>query len=499
MALAQTPTGNLPQNVVKPEINLLTGPFKEALPKEVTFPNKEGFFFGVSNAPTQVEDQLSDIWMDFADMGKIPAFFNYGSPKDRIQFWSNPEQEILLAKQLGVEVFRMGVDWQRLFPVEGKLDVAALDRYKYILQLVHKHGMKVMLTLFHHSEPRYTFQRGSWRNKQIIQDFRQFWLVVLETLSNEIDYLVTFNESNVYVLASQVGGVWPSYHKANSLGLFNFGPIKGRYEKSLRHMATSHKEIYDWVKAHKKTYPVGIAHNVGYYHGENKISQLFAKISWNKFNYKFLDMIASHSDYLGINYYGIEVVKGFTVHLSPNYEYSDSGRGIYPEGLYKILKDFHFRYNKLKKNRLFSKTSLPMIITENGVADGTDTYRPLYLTEHLAAVKKAMDEGVSVLGYIQWTLTDNFEWTDGYCPKFGMVGVNRDLPGMPREIRPSFYFYQNLIATRSISAQQREQYRHNFKMKIGTYRGSCRAENGLGSLPIPRADVIRDIDWNFNL
>ncbi len=462
---------------------------------DLIFPGKDQFFFGVSNAPSQVEDQLDDIWMQFARDGHIPAFDNFARPEERIGFWTNPEVEIKLAKQLGTEVFRLGVDWQRLMSKSGELDKKALARYKEILQMIHANGMKVMLTLFHHTEPFYTYEKGSWRNKTMIEEFRLFWRPVLLELNDQIDYLVTFNEAQIYVLMSQVAGIWPHAKKPSELGIFNLGPFKGRYEKSLRHMATAHKEIYDFAKNQGYKFPIGIAHNMANYGGEGLISVYGKWMSWQKFNYRFTDLVADKVDYMGINYYGIEVLKGIGVTFSKKYEYSDSGRGINPEGLYKILKKIDHRYNVKKKGRSKKAGKLPVIITENGVADELDWYRPLYLSEHLAAIHKAMQEGVQVLGYIQWTLTDNFEWADGYCPKFGLSGIDRD--SFERQPRGSFDIFRNIINTRTITQNDRDRYFGLIQSKVGQLRPMCRGEDGKTALRVPRMIPVSDIDWRF--
>ncbi len=260
--------------------------------KDIVFPDRENFFFGVSNAPSQVEDQLDDIWMQFARNGKIPAFDNVAVPEERIRFWTNPEVEIKLARELGTEVFRLGVDWQRLMSGPGKFDYQALQRYKEIIQMIKANNMKVMLSLFHHTEPFYTHQKGSWRNQEMIADFREFWQPVLQELAPDIDYLVTFNEAQLYVLMTQVAGMWPYPKKPSSLGLFNAGPFRGVFEKSLRNIAKSHGEIYDFCKEKQYPFLVGIAHNMADYTGKSLVSKVGAFVSWQKFNYRLTDLIA---------------------------------------------------------------------------------------------------------------------------------------------------------------------------------------------------------------
>ena len=85
----------------------------------------------------------------------------------------------------------------------------------------------------------------------------------------------------------------------------------------------------------------------------------------------------------------------------------------------------------------------PIIITENGIADSTDTKRAKYIERHIAAVQRAMNDGVDVRGYLYWSLLDNFEWESGFGPRFGLIEV--DYKTQKRIIRPSAYIYKQLI------------------------------------------------------
>ena len=95
-----------------------------------------------------------------------------------------------------------------------------------------------------------------------------------------------------------------------------------------------------------------------------------------------------------------------------------------PEGLYPLLLRTWARYKK------------PIFITENGLADETDEYRRWWIEESLVAMEKAISEGVDLRGYFHWSLLDNFEWSFGWWPKFGLVKVDRE-HDMKRTIRPS--------------------------------------------------------------
>ncbi|KZV27697.1 hypothetical protein F511_41361 [Dorcoceras hygrometricum] len=110
----------------------------------------------------------------------VAAWHNVPQPKERLRFWSDPDTELKLASDTGVQVFRMGVDWTRIIPekpvngLKETVNFAALERYKWIVKKVHSYGMKVMLTLFHHSLPPWAAENGGWKVEETVDYFMDF-------------------------------------------------------------------------------------------------------------------------------------------------------------------------------------------------------------------------------------------------------------------------------------------------------------------------------------
>ncbi|KAH1133221.1 hypothetical protein GYH30_011874 [Glycine max] len=163
--------------------------------------------------------------------------------------------------------------------------------------------------------------------------------------------------------------------------------------------------------------------------------------------FPYIDEIFEKLDYIGINYYGQEVVSGAGLKLVENVEYSESGHGVYPDDLYHMLLQYHERYKHL---------NISFIITENGVSDETDLIRRPYLLEHLLAIYAAMIMGVRVLGYLFWTISNNWEWVDGYGPKFGLVAVDRE-NNLARIPRPSYHLFSKIVNTSKVTHEDRER------------------------------------------
>jgi|GEM_PF-231021 len=467
----------------------------------VQFGSQSQFFFGLATAPAHVEDQLDDSWLAFARSGRVAAWQNQAQPDRRLDFWSNPAMEIDLAAATGVEVFRLGVDWGRLVPRHGdKIDAASLERYHDIVAMIRAKKMRVMLTLFHHSLPPWAIEMGGWGKPEVRDAFVAFGKAMVDEFGPSVDYWVTFNEPSVFALLSNVAGIWPG-GKPNPMAILPLpGALKGAYFKAIDNMTASHRELYDHIhsvgaKAARRPI-VGIAQHIGHHVAAGKLDIASATFARQTVNYGFLDAVISHVDFIGLNYYGAEIVKGSGTVVDPRFEYSESGRVIDPQGMYLTLSKIHQRYNVDFVNRPAGKV-LPLIITENGISDASDILRPAYLTEHLRAIKAVMDDGVPVLGYIFWTISDNWEWADGYCPKFGLVAVDR-AANLKRTKRPSFDLFTSIVKRGGFSSGDADAAWQLVKDHVGKPRPFCRSTDGITSMNEPYDRLVVDRDWRFS-
>ncbi|XP_008801744.1 beta-glucosidase-like SFR2, chloroplastic isoform X2 [Phoenix dactylifera] len=385
----------------------------------------------------------------------VAAWHNVPHPQERLRFWSDPDTELKLAKDTGISVFRMGIDWARIMrkePVEGLRDsvnFAALERYRWIIERVRFYGMKVMLTLFHHSLPPWAGEYGGWKLEKTVDYFMDFTRLVVDRVSDLVDYWVIFNESHVFVMLTYCAGAWPGGHPDMIEVAMSALPT-GVFNQALHWMAVAHSKAYDYIHGESKSSQkpiVGVAHHVSFTRPYGLFDVAAVALANSLTLFPYVDSISDKLDFIGINYYGQEVISGPGLKLVDNDEYSESGRGVYPDGLYRILLQFHERYKHL---------NLPFIITENGISDGTDLIRRPYLLEHLLAVYAATIMGVPVLGYLFWTTSDNWEWADGYGPKFGLAAVDR-ANDLARKPRPSYYLFSKVVKTGQVTKLDRVQ------------------------------------------
>ncbi|XP_077217745.1 glycosyl hydrolase superfamily protein isoform X2 [Tasmannia lanceolata] len=460
------------------------------------------FFFGLATAPAHVEDRLNDAWLQFAEEPphadaeptqnelektnkkkplkvameamirgfekysdveeepattvesnpNVSAWHNVPHPEERLRFWSDPDIELKLAKDTGITVFRMGVDWTRIMPEEPvngineTANYAAIERYKWIIQRVRSYGMKVMLTLFHHSLPPWAGEYGGWKMEKTVDYFMDFTRLVVDSVSDLVDYWVIFNEPHIFCMLTYCAGAWPGGNP-DMLEVATSTLPTGVFNQAMHWMAVAHSKAYDYIHEQStiSKASVGVAHHVSFMRPYGLFDVAAVTLASSLTLFPYVDSICDKLDFIGINYYGQEVVSGAGLKLVENDEYSESGRAIYPDGLYRVLLQFHERYKHLK---------VPFIITENGVSDRTDFIRRPYLLEHLLAVYAAMKLGVPVLGYLFWTTSDNWEWADGYGPKFGLVAVDR-ANGLARIPRPSYYLFSKVVTTGKVTKQDR--------------------------------------------
>lgn len=443
------------------------------------------FFFGLASAPGHAEDKLEDIWLDWARTGKTAAFWHEAEPERRLDFWTHPEVELNLAARTGVQAYRLGVDWGRVMPAPHQFDETAILRYRQILKMIRKRKMTVMLTLMHHSVPRWAQERGGWLDPRMEADFLEFARRMIDEFEPDVDYWVTFNEANVFAPLAYTAGFWPPGRKSSALSLLAAGPFRGATVRAMDRMSGSHNALYDWAHAKYPKIKMGIAQNTAHYTSRSRLGRIGASLTGDLMNWRFPERIRGRMDYFGFNYYGAEWIRGTRLDIDPAEEYSESGRAIDPNGLYELLTQIRRRF-----------PGLPVIVTENGISDSTDILRPAYLLEHLAAIAKARDEGVPVAGYYFWTLSDNLEWADGYCPKFGLVAVDR-ARRLRRTPRGSYDLFRKVVASREITAKMRDAAWEKVSARAGEDRPFCRSEDGMTPLDEPVSRKITVKDWRF--
>lgn len=492
----------------------------------------DDFLIGFATAASHMEDNLEDSWIEFARRGGVPAFDNVAQPEKRLNFFSDPETEIRAASEAGAQIYRLSLNWNRLMPRRPRLrrcirpicqprvqNREALIRYKEILTMIKDHGMKTMVTLFHHDLPVWSIPAYSseaehylgWLDPQMPRLFEHYTAAVLRELGEDIDYLVTVNEPTLHSYLTYTLSHWPPGKETRFNHSFpqSLAILLGYkdFAQAMNHIIDGHKKAYAMAKKYHPDLPVGVSHITPYLEERTGIfGMAMTHFHDNVVVNYFPDSVIYHIDFLGVNYYGQEQGTAWdsSLELPLQNMFSDAGRQLNAQGLYHVLKNFHERYRH-------SRPDLEIFITENGIADDTDLIRMPYLLEHLEASYHALKDGVPLRGYLFWTLSDNWEWADGYCTKFGLMHVNRESPDFQRVAKPSYHLFRALTSTGNIT-ENMMNYAHSALSRMQRLReedpllarrwdgqrGFCRGLDGYTGLHTPlRLPFITEQDWTF--
>jgi beta-glucosidase len=378
------------------------------LKQTLKFPT--GFLWGAATSAHQIEgnNTNSDWWAweksvkrhDYLiKKGKNPKDFESGIACDS---YNRFEEDFELAEHLGHNAHRLGIEWARIEPEEGKYSEKELDHYEKVLRSAKAHNLTLFLTLHHFTSPLWFMKKGGFEKKENVACFVNFAQKVIQRFDQYVDFWITFNEPEGYTAVSYISGVWPP-QKHNLLAAF----------KVARNITLAHSLLMQKAR-HITKKPFGMAHNMVDLTPTGRVTKWMHKFLFEKINKFVFNETIDSCDFIGLNYYfhhHLEIL-GKRKHSHSHHEKTDVGWGIHPEGLERILLNL-------------SKYKKPIYITENGLADASDSKREKFIRDHLFYMHKAIGQGADVRGYLHWSLMDNFEWEKGFAPRFGLIEIDR--------------------------------------------------------------------------
>ncbi len=334
------------------------------------------------------------------------------------------KEDFKLLKELNLNTLRFSIEWSRIEPNEGEFSKAGLKFYKTYFNELKRQGITPVVTLWHRTTPKWFSDKGGFLKRSNVKYFERFTEVVVKAFGNDFTYVTILNEPMLEAYYGYKDGKWPP----QSVNIF-------KYLAVVFNLISAHKKAAKVLIKFRQDYKIGIAHNCAdFYKEDNKLSTRL-NVKFLKFinNFFFLDRIKKYLDFVGVNYYFANRHSGFGLHGdNPDKERSDMGWDLQPARMEKVVSDIWHRYK------------LPVMITENGLADSGDKYRKWWLGETLKVMIKLKHKSVGVIGYIHWALIDNFEWTEGHWPKFGLIAVDRQ--NMERKTRPSAKWWGNVLS-----------------------------------------------------
>jgi len=375
--------------------------------------------------------------------------------------------------EMSQNTHRLSIEWSRIQPNPHSWSDDALARYREIIQKLREYNIEPMVTLHHFTLPLWAAEQGGWENEQSVQWFNTYVEKVIDALGDKVKLWCTINEPMVLVGMGYLLGRWPPKKRS----------LNDAYRVVIN-LARAHAAAYHTIHA---TYPdaqVGLAKHMVNWRPHRfwlPTDHLFSQLVNRVTNHAILDAVsrgtvkfplrrslriketAKTLDWVGVNYYqryrvGIRLWDSFR-NLFPGFDAKILHTGTKP-GMQKgpgEWGEIHPR-GMLTSVRSVTRYGKPVYITENGIPDEHDEYRPAFILGHLFQLWKATQQNLDVRGYYHWSLVDNFEWTEGYDPRFrfGLIGVN--FKNQQRSIRQSGKLFSEICNQNGFSAEMVAKY-----------------------------------------
>jgi beta-glucosidase len=423
---------------------------------------RPGFLLGAATSAYQIEGGARNDWTLW-EAGRYPDgrphVADGASAARAADSWNLWRSDLAALETLGANVYRLGIEWSRLEPAPGVWDQAAAARYREMLAALRAARIEPLVTLYHFTLPLWVSSQGGWDWAGAPAALAAFAGRAGAAFGDLVDWWCTINEPNVLVAKGYLSGEWPPGVRDPARAVRALAALErahGLAAQALRGPDGDHADADGDGFATR----IGIAHNLRIFDPASihPVDRLVASAADAFYNDAFLEAVATGRvraslprvldidepfpalrgsfDYLGVNYYTRELVVGHLFgaeHYAraemPDRPRSDMGWEIYPEGLTRLL----VRY----KDR-----GWPLLVTENGVADARGDRRPDFIRAHIYALDRARAEGADVIGYIYWSLIDNFEWSHGYRGRFGLYSIDFDDPALVRRPTPAVATFQ---------------------------------------------------------
>ncbi len=413
------------------------------------------FRWGTATAAFQIEGAVDEdgrgpsIWDNFTKQkGKIKDGHHAEIACD---FYNRYESDLELVKELGFKEFRFSLSWSRILPAGmGDVNQKGIDFYNRVIDKCLDLGIEPWITLYHWDLPQALEDRGGWRNRGIIDWFSEYVTICATNFGDRVKNWIVLNEPTAVAGLGYTTGM----HAPGKKGILNFLPVVhhlalcnaegGRIIRNLVQnayigtaLSCSHVQAFTDkpkdVRAAQRADAImnrlflepalGLGYPTDVFPFLNNIKRFIKPGDEGKLAFDF--------DFIGLqNYFRIIVKHSYFAPVlwleeipakKRNVPLTVMGWEVAPDGMYDILKQFS-NYSGVRE----------IIVSENGAAfednlqDGKvmDERRIRFFEDYLKNILKAKNEGVKVAGYLAWSLLDNFEWAEGYHPRFGLVYVN---------------------------------------------------------------------------
>ena len=432
------------------------------------------FIWGVSTAAYQIEGAHNldgkgpSVWDTFVQ--KRNKIFRNHTGDIACDHYNRYIDDLYLMHSMNIRNYRFSVSWSRILPEgTGRINQAGIDFYNKLIDLSLELGITPWVTLYHWDLPHSLEVKGGWTNRDVKDWFGDYVAICVNSFGDRVKNWMVLNEPTVFSAAGYFFGVHAPGRKS----------IEG-FLAAAHHAALAQAHGARVIKALQPESNVGTTFSCSYvepYTNREKdikaakkadllLNRLFIEpllgMGYPVNEIKTLRRIEKYikqndeqdlkfdMDFIGIQNYTREIIRYsmFVPFLQAKIvnakdrkvELTAMEWEVYPESIYHILKKFQ-AYKNIP----------PLIITENGAAFSDtlqnnvvhDPKRLQYIQNILQQVLRAKQEGVNVNGYFVWTFLDNFEWAEGYHPRFGLVHV--DFQTQQRTVKASGHWYADFI------------------------------------------------------
>jgi beta-glucosidase len=408
------------------------------------------FVFGVATSAYQVEGHIENDWAQWERQGKLKeAHVRCGRGVDH---WNRFEEDLRLARAVGAGAFRMSIEWARVEPTRGRFDENAIASYRSRLLKMKADGIRPVVTLHHFTHPTWFHEQTPWHEPQSVETFRRYAKVCAQILRGLDALVITFNEPMVLLLGGYMQGLIPPGIADPQRAMLAIGNI-----------ARAHVAAREEILRESSKPEIGISQNVLAFAPDrfwHPLDRALCRLASQAYNHAFLEALCTGDlrinmpgvastrqtiggardsvEFIGVNYYTRAHLRFVPRPPYVQFHYRDRfKRGLthigwedYPEGFGQMLHEVK-RYG------------LPVWITENGIDDRNGDRRSNYLYSHWAQVIAAARTGVDVRGYLYWSLLDNFEWLEGWGPRFGLYYV--DFQTLERRATPACDYFRETV------------------------------------------------------
>ena len=403
--------------------------------EQLKFPSN--FNWGSATAAHQIEGNNTNNWSSFEERTGIEK-----SAK-ACEHWQRWREDFNLLSELGVDSYRFSIEWSRIEPEQGEWNEEVVSTYSEMVDDLLQRGIKPMVTLHHFTHPIWFEELGGFSKKENLEHWVNYCERIFDVLSDRVTEWCTINEPEVFSIMGYFMGLFPPGRKSIRKTL-----------KVMRNMMSAHALAYRSLKSRRPDTRIGLAKNVTLFdplRRWNLIHWITAKVLNHLWNGIWISSIKrgrmlgrrveyakGSVDFIGLNYYTHVLASPFmprTIEVDlPKRKHqimTEFGYPMYAEGLHRAIE-------------MIAVLKVPIEITENGVADGSDSLRPEHLRRHLLVLSQAIEEGYNIRSYHHWSLMDNFEWAEGYKLRFGLFSV--DYETQERTMRESGRLFKEIIA-----------------------------------------------------